>query len=431
MMVEKASPIGQRPGDWGRRGMDTSVRDDTLLIYAPIPVYRGAAGGLHVEAQAVNGLRLWAANFRQVIAMMPLAPGDVPAGWVAASDTGGSLDRVRIEPLPMAYRPDQFLRALGPTRNRIRELIGEARWLSFAIGGLFGDWGAVAAFTARQMGRPFAVWTDRIESEVVRQSAASGPWRTRLRARLTHRPMAAMERAVIRRADLGLFHGRETYDAYAPFARGPAELVHDIHLSARDHITPDQLAAKAARAADGPLRLIYVGRADAMKGPHDWINVLERLTAAGVDFQATWLGDGTERPAMLARTEEAGLRDRVDLPGFVSDRSTILHALRSAHVLMFCHLTPESPRCLIEALVSGTPIAGYDSAYPRDLVAGHGGGLLVARGDQAALAEQIADLATDRARLARLINAAAADGAPFSDDAVFAHRSEVIRRHLA
>lgn len=407
------------------------MRDDTLLIYAPVPIYRGADGGLRVEAQAVNGLRLWAANFPRVVAMMPLAPGEAPAGWIPVSDTGSKLDRVRIEPLPMAYRPDQFLRAFAPTRNRIRELIGEARWLSFAIGGLFGDWGAVAAFTARRMGRPFAVWTDRIESEVVRQSAASGPWRARLRARLTHRPMAHLERAVIRRADLGLFHGRETYDAYAPFARGPVELVHDIHLSGRDHITPDRLAAKAAAVTDGPLRLIYVGRADPMKGPHDWIDVLERLAVSGVNFQAQWLGDGSERPAMLARVKEAGLQDRMDMPGFVSDRSAILEALREAHLLLFCHLTPESPRCLIEALVSGTPIAGYDSAYPRDLIAAHGGGFLVPQGDRTALAEGIASLAADRTRLGQLICAAAADGAPFSDDAVFAHRSEVIRRHLA
>lgn len=407
------------------------MREDTLLIYAPVPIYRGADGGFHVEAQAVNGLRLWAAHFSQVIAMMPLAAGEAPAGWVPVADTGGKLDRVRIEPLPMAYRPDQFLRAFASTRRRIRELIGEARWLSFAIGGLFGDWGAVAAFTARRMGRPFAVWTDRIESEVVRQSAGSGPWRARLRARLTHRPMAALERAVIRRADLGLFHGRETYDAYAPYARGPAELVHNIHLSRGDHIAPERLAAKAAAVADGPLRLIYVGRAEPMKGPHDWIDVLGRLAEAGVDFRAQWLGDGSERPAMRARAQEAGLQDRVDLPGFVSDRTTILEALRDAHVLLFCHLTPESPRCLIEALVSGTPIVGYDSAFPRDLIAAHGGGLLVPQGDRIALAKGIAGLAADRTLLAQRIRAAAADGAPFSDDAVFAHRSEVIRRHLA
>ena len=49
--------------------MDQS--DGTLLIYAPVPLYRAADGGWLVEAQACNGLRLWAENFARVIVMMP------------------------------------------------------------------------------------------------------------------------------------------------------------------------------------------------------------------------------------------------------------------------------------------------------------------------------------------------------------------------
>jgi glycosyltransferase involved in cell wall biosynthesis len=160
--------------------------------------------------------------------------------------------------------------------------------------------------------------------------------------------MAWLERALIRRAALGLFHGRETYDAYSPYCRSP-ELVHDIHINWRDHIPPEALQAKIEGAAEGPLRICYVGRADPMKGPLDWIEVLEKLTAAGVDFQAVWLGAGSEHAAMRRRIAQGDLADRVDAPGFVSKRSSILETLREAHVFMFCHKTPESPRCLIEA----------------------------------------------------------------------------------
>jgi glycosyltransferase involved in cell wall biosynthesis len=410
--------------------MPDTPSNDTLLIYAPVPLFRSPMGELMVEAQAVNGLRLWAANFSLVIAMMPLGPGEAPAGWVPLSLTGASLDRVRLEPLPMAYRPDHFVRHLPSTRRRIRELISEARWLSFAIGGLFGDWGAVACYTAHGMGRPFAVWTDRVESEVVRRSAKTGSRKARLKARLTHRPMAALERSVIRRSSLGLFHGRETYDAYAPFCPRHAEIVHDIHLGPADHISPAQLEDKVARLGQGPLRLVYVGRADPMKGPLDWVSVLERAAAMGVDFRASWLGDGSERPEMLARVARAGLQEKVDLPGFVSDRTRVLAEMRGAHAFLFCHLTPESPRCLVEALASGCPLVGYDSAYPRDVIATHGGGVLVTRADVEALARELATLSRSRDRLTDLIRAAAKDGAPFTDEAVFRHRSEVIQRHL-
>ena len=119
------------------------------------------------------------------------------------------------------------------------------------------------------------------------------------------------------------------------------------------------------------------------------------------------------------------------MPGFAADRRAVFAALRAAHLFLFCHKTPELPRCLIEALVSGCPIVGYEGAFARDLVAGHGGGLLVARDDVAALAAALTRLAADRARLGELIADAAADGAPFTDTAVFRHRSELIRRHLA
>ena len=109
---------------------------------------------------------------------------------------------------------------------------------------------------------------------------------------------------------------------------------------------------------------------------------------------------------------------------------TIFEAFRSAHVLAFCHKTPESPRCLIESLISATPIVGYEGAFARDLISGHGGGIMVPGQDPVRLARELAALAADRARLGELIARAAQDGAPFSDEAVFHHRSEVIRANL-
>lgn len=404
---------------------------DTLLIYAPVPLFRNVAGALLLEDQACNGLRLWAANFARVIAIMPLEAGPAPAQWRELLPAlGPEAARVEIVPLPSAWRADRFLRALPAGRRVIRAALARADVLCLSIGGLIGDWGSVCCHEAHRMGRPHAIWTDRVESEVTRKNATTAPqWRARLRARLAWRPMARLERKLIARASVGLFHGRETYEHYAPYARA-AEMVHDIHLGRADHIAPEALAAKQAAAAKGPLRILYAGRAEAMKGPLDWVGVLERLAAQGMDFTARWLGDGAELPAMRARVAAAGLADRIELPGMVADRAAVFAELRAAQLLMFCHKTPESPRILIEALVSGTPIVGYDGAFARDLIAGHGGGALVARDDVAALAGQVAALAADRPALARLIGQAAQDGAPFEDVAVFRHRCELLRHYL-
>lgn len=399
-----------------------------LLIYAPVSLVQTETG-LYLEDQACNGLRLWAENFDEVVAMHPVKHGAPPEAWRPVSTIGPNLDRIRLLPLPTAYRPDQFLRHFRATRDMIRAEIDKADYLSFSIGGLFGDWGSVASWQAYQKDRPFAIWTDRVESEVIRRTSQSGSWRRRLRSRLEHRPMWWWEKFIIHRATLGLFHGKETFDTYAPYCRQP-QLVHDIHINKSEHVSPEALKAKVARAAKGPLKIVYAGRADSMKGPQDWVEVLENLHQAGVDFRATWLGDGPDLPQMQARVTQSGLDELVHFAGFVSDRKTVLEALRDAHLFLFCHKTPESPRCLIESLVSATPIVGYEAAFAKDLISTHEGGRLVTLGDVAALSEAVTNLALDRSLLAELIGQALKDGAPFDDEGVFAHRSEVIREYL-
>ena len=410
----------------------TTMQGDgkSLLIYAPVPLHR-KDGELFLEDQARNGLRLWAENFGHLIVMMPVTDAPMPPSWGPLDLLGEARERMTIVPLPMAYRPDQFLKHLPAVRRQIRDLIAQADYLSFSIGGLFGDWGSVACNEAWKLRRPYGVWTDRVESEVMRRAIGQGNWRQNLRARLYHRPMAALERRLIRRAAVGLFHGRETYETYAPFCRNP-QLVHDIHLKKADHITPEQLKSKAAlaQAGQGPLRIVYLGRADPMKGPHDWVEVLRQVGAAGVEYSATWLGDGSEMEQMKAQIATYGMGAHVQTPGFSKDRSHVLTALREAQIFLFCHKTPESPRCLIEALVSGTPIVGYDGAFASDLIHDHGGGVLSPLNDTVALARNVIALAQNPARLSDMILRAAQDGAPYDDETVFRHRSELLRAHL-
>ena len=98
--------------------------------------------------------------------------------------------------------------------------------------------------------------------------------------------------------------------------------------------------------------------------------------------------------------------------------------------MLFCHKTPESPRCLIESLASGTPLVGYEGAFAADLLSGHGGGRLVQINDIAGLVDVLTSLAKNKAQLADLMDRAVQDAAPFHDEAVFAHRSQLIRDYL-
>ena len=405
--------------------MSIKLDDKSLLLVLPLPVHQ-RDGEILIEPQAANGLRRWLDNFDQVTVCLKLVDGAAEPAAVALSEI--SLDnRISYELFDPAWSPATFMRLLPSETKRLRHLIERHRYLHFAIGGFWGDWAAVGALLARQMGRDFSVWTDRVESKVMSIDANRHKGVKRKYRKLVSWAAFQLEKRVIRSSALGLFHGRATFSAYSKFASNP-HLVHNIHVGKEFTISEDALSKKIAQCGDRPLKIIYTGRMHPDKGPLDWLKTVELVRQSGISFEATWFGSGPMSEDMARHISEHNLGDFVHLPGQLSDRAALLSAIRSADVMLFCHLTPESPRCLIEALISGTPIVGYKSDYSADLIADNGGGILTEM-EPAALAKAIVDLASDRALLAELIANAARDGADFNDEAVFKHRSVLMKQY--
>jgi glycosyltransferase involved in cell wall biosynthesis len=417
-----------------------SVERDSILLVLPVPLRRDGVRRILVERQAGNGLERWAEHFRRVVVACPLQPDEAAAGDSTVSDYVeadrlASRDRMEFLPLPWAYQVGTFLGTYFQTRELLAEKIRRCEYLSFAIGGLIGDWGNVAALEAIRQRKRFSVWTDRVEYQVVKGSHAERQGLRKvyrlLRDNLLTAPlMKEIQRHIIRRCDLGLFHGLDCYHAYSPHCRN-AHLVHNIHLKPEERIGPEALRRKLDRIRSGaPLRLLYAGRVAGMKGPRDWVQVMATLRDRGLAFRTSWLGDGPLFAELRDDVERLNLSERVELPGFVGDRRRLLEAVRDSDLFVFCHKTPESPRCLIEALMSGSAILGYSSSYPRDLLGGLAGHLLVGNGDAAGLAERVAYFDRNRDELAELVQSCYQLGANFSDRAVFQHRSSLIRDHL-
>ncbi|MBO9582109.1 MAG: glycosyltransferase [Sphingobium sp.] len=397
----------------------------SLLLVLPLSVY-SREGRFYIDSQAANGLQQWLRHFSRLTLGLRLQEGVEPPADTVAIDSLGLGDRLTLEVFPWVWAPMAHFRAWAAVRRQLDKLIDSHDYLQFAIGGAWGDWSALGAIMAAKRGRKASVWTDRVESEVMRieasrTSAAKRPfkWLNAFLARV-------LERRAIRCSALGLFHGMDTYRAYSKMGPNP-HLVHDIHLKPADRIPDERLAAKVAGAHDGPLKFIYVGRLHPDKGVMDWIETLRLAAELGVDYRASWLGAGPQLEEARAQVAKLGLADRISLPGPEFDRARLLEALRDAHAMLFCHLTPESPRCLIEALVSGTPIIGYRSAYPEDLISQFGGGLLTPH-QPALLSAELFRLSQDRPALVKLIEGAAWDGHDMNDEAVFAHRADLMKR---
>jgi glycosyltransferase involved in cell wall biosynthesis len=405
----------------------------SLLLVLPVPFMRDG-GALLFEKQACNGLGRWADNFDHIVLACPAIDRDTTLqrfswSWQDMSDLP-CRDRIDAVPLPAAYRVAEFARVLPRTRKLLQLKIDECDYLSFAISGLIGDWASVACVEAKRSGRKYSVWTDNVAHAFLRAEARAASWRRRLKVFLYAPATKRYHEYLIKHCALGLFHGQDCYSAYSRLCEEP-HLVHDVHTKKRDEIDAEVLESKVQRCASGNvLRLCYVGRATGIKGPLDWIRVVYEVHCAGVPIQATWIGDGDMLGEMRRLTEELGISERIHFHGFVDSQQEILTALRASDILLFCHKAAESPRNLVEALVSGCPILGYSSPYVEDLVRRHGGGLFTPQDDIVALAEKVKYLHAHRGDLCELIRAAARSGKLYNDESVFRHRSDLIKRYL-
>ena len=414
-------------------GMSPVPDNESLLLVVPVSL-RLADGKTFLEIQACNGVERWAESFSSVVFAAPVIPEDMAAKETSTvwRDVDELNCRARAEfvPLPWAYRYSDFAATLYRTRKVLRGLVERTRYLHLSLSGFAGDWAAVAAIEARKLGRAYACHTDRVEFSVQLAMEPRPSVKGLVRAYVEYPLIKYYQRHVIKTCAVGLWHGYDCYRVYSKMCSNNF-LVHDIHTKKADYVGWDAVEDKAQRVLhEKPLRVVYTGRASGMKGPLDWVRSLAYARDYGADFRAAWVGDGPLLEDMKRLAHDLDLDGIVAFPGFVEERRRLLEFLRDAHVLVFTHLTPESPRCLIESFVSGTPIVGYENAYAQDLLEGYGGGAFVKLRDAAGLGRLIVQLDQDRPRVAELIRQAGKNGARWNDEEVFKHRSDLLKQNL-
>lgn len=417
-----------------------TTEENSILLVLPVPFRKNSDGTLLIEKQACNGIDRWADNFNKVVVACPIIDektflsGNTTAEYIPATKLE-SFDRVKLVTLPHAYRITSYIRNYSRTRKLLSGLIVKNKYLSFAIGGLIGDWASLAAVEAIKQKRAYSVWTDRVEHQVVKNSYQDRHGLRRIYRLLKDRLlqswlMAMAERYVISRADLGMFHGMDCFETYHNLCREP-HLVHNIHLKETDRISSEELDRKIQRTMEGQaLRIVYVGRVAGMKGPFDWIETMSQLQSMGVDFSAVWLGDGPLLEEARKQLKLKNLDGKVKFLGHQGQKDKLLKSIRESDIFVFCHKTPESPRCLIEAMLSGTPIMGYKSPYPEDLLKNISRNLLTDKNDIAALAKNICRINDNREELANAMAYCHQISEHYTDKAVFSHRSQLIKKYL-
>lgn len=400
-----------------------------LLLVIP-PVVDTSRGRLLIDGDFANNLIAYLAAFDSVRVMCPATTTDLTFPTMVEPSAVPGSERLQVEVLPLPYREDRYFRNKARVSRQLKAAIAEADYLLISPHSLF-DWSTLAARIARRMGRRYNMEADWNLPEVradLWKELPFGPEKARrwFWNRIHDRDYFA----ALKHSSLSLLQGGDVFHDLGPHAPN-AYLVLNAQVTDSDHVGEQDLADKLTRLAQPHVpHLFYAGRAADIKGPFHWLDVVTLLRDWGCTFRATWAGDGDKIDEMRRIVAERGLEDVVALPGKV-DRAGTRKLMASSDLFLFCHLAKESPRCLVESLALGTPIVGFGTNYPRELVRECGGGQFVDRGEVEPLARIVKGLFDDPAALVDLTRAAAASGRLLDMDKAIAYRIGLIKSHLA
>jgi len=150
-----------------------------------------------------------------------------------------------------------------------------------------------------------------------------------------------------------------------------------------------------------PGLLCFVGRVKRYKGVQHVLGALRLLLDRGVDCRLAVVGSGDYLEDLRWAAADRGLMDRVDFPGYVSHEEKV-RWLRRSWVAVLPSEKEGWGLTVIEANACGTPVVASDSDGLRDSVRDGETGLLVPHGDEAALADALQRVLSDRELRGRL-----------------------------
>ena len=145
---------------------------------------------------------------------------------------------------------------------------------------------------------------------------------------------------------------------------------------------------------DGTLRILTIGRIDAMKGNVLLLQALARLAEQGLEPELTFVGDGPSRAKAIGIANELGVADRVTWTGAVgNDRIREFYAAHD----VFClpSFAEGVPIVLMEAMAMELPVVASAITGIPELVEDGVSGFLVRPGRLDELVQRLARLLTD------------------------------------
>ena len=154
-------------------------------------------------------------------------------------------------------------------------------------------------------------------------------------------------------------------------------------------------------------RLVSIGRISEQKGQTILIHAAARLQERGHDFELVIVGDGPMRREIEQLIDQASLRDRVRITGYLGSHG-VFEQLLAARVLVLPSFAEGLPVVFFEALALGRPvISSYIAGHPELIEAGVNGWLVPAGAVEPLVDAMAEALTADSVELERMGRAGA------------------------
>jgi colanic acid/amylovoran biosynthesis glycosyltransferase len=353
-----------------------------VLLMAHSNVARIENGLFHVDRKFLAGMLRYAERIRRPL--LTVHPEATPEASI--------MDRVAapLSGLPfdvMTVKVDGWGRALPTDIPRLREAISRSA--------LVYGWGVGAPPLARELNVPYILVLEYdLRTQII--AATSGMANPLRRARRTARCIwhhLTVEVPEMRAARSLHCNGYPVYDAARP--HNPNRLLYlDSRLSEDGLIPSEQLAARFATRGGRPLRLLYSGRYERMKGADDAVRVGLECLRRGLDVEMDCYGQGSLRSDMEALAASASVPGRIRINDSVPYPELVKIA-QTRDIFVCCHVQNDPSCSYLESLGAGLPIVGYDNRMWHRLRAESGAGYCSPLRRPNGVADAIQRLASD------------------------------------
>jgi glycosyltransferase involved in cell wall biosynthesis len=161
--------------------------------------------------------------------------------------------------------------------------------------------------------------------------------------------------------------------------------------------------------SDGP-RIVCIANITANKGHLVLARAVRRLQPTFPKLKAWFVGRDLSKGDIPAKINSENLGDMVEYAGFSTDVRPFLSRARAACLPSIYR--EGMPTSILEAMLAGVPVVASNVGGVSNLIESELNGLLVPAGDDAALAEALARVLSDKNFSARLANEATTETIP-------------------